>query len=291
MSFSGLITVILFFVLAQGDPAQVKQAFLADTARMPEFLALASHPDLFQDRQVQIKIVRSLGSTDIEVFKAAMALCLKAHQLEGIPMVERRFSTAFLSQEATKKKVILDLAQSDPSLLKDLRVISFISQSLLDSDAEVAKGALAIARADKSLQENPAIAEALMSLSEKSPGPAVKLPAFETFKQTLHPIFEAPGEDGNACVNCHGTHPILRLSPVMPTGDREQQLRDQYRATLRVIDLKAPENSLILIKPTQPAPTDRNSPPSPETHGGGARFDKNSAQYKAILEWINSAKK
>ena len=43
------------------------------------------------------------------------------------------------------------------------------------------------------------------------------------------------------------------------------------------IDLHNPEQSLLLLKPTAAVP-----------HGGGRRFERDSAEYRAILEWIRA---
>ena len=43
------------------------------------------------------------------------------------------------------------------------------------------------------------------------------------------------------------------------------------------IDLKHPEQSLLLLKPTMAV-----------AHGGGQRIEKDSAEYGAILEWIKA---
>ena len=43
------------------------------------------------------------------------------------------------------------------------------------------------------------------------------------------------------------------------------------------IDLKQPEKSLLLLKPTFSVP-----------HGGGLRFQVGSADYETILNWVRS---
>jgi hypothetical protein len=64
----------------------------------------------------------------------------------------------------------------------------------------------------------------------------------------------------------------------------EDQLQARYRAALRVVDLEAPERSLILRKPTSPKGE------APFTHGGDVRFEPDSAPYQAILGWIKTGR-
>lgn len=270
--------------------AKVRAAFLAETAGSAEFMALLSFPKLLEEREVRMKIFRSLGSPDLKIFQAAVELSLNAVQLEKDPMVNRRFAAAFLSKEPQKKKAILDLAVAKPAYLKDLRIISLITEALVDPDPPLSGTALNLVNTEQSLQQLPAVAEALARRPEQSASAKVKLPDYRFFKEKVQPIFEAPGKDGIACVNCHPTHSILKLNPSGPGGATEEQLQEHYRSALRVVTLHSPEESLLLKKPTSSTDAAEGTLSSNLiSHGGGVRWEKGSPQYQTILEWILTA--
>jgi hypothetical protein len=91
--------------------------------------------------------------------------------------------------------------------------------------------------------------------------------------------------------NCHGGvkgRGGFKLSPaaLYPKQDYEwivkggtyQVLTAEVAGELKPrIDLKHPEQSLLLLKPTAAVP-----------HGGGRRFDTDSPEYREILSWIKS---
>src|SRR2546428_4776296 len=162
----------------QGDKEKVREAFLADDAGAPAFLALASYAELFENREVKMKLFRSFTSRDLNVFKAAVELGMKAAQIDSDPMLGRRFNLAFMSRDPQKRKAILDLALAN-GYLRDLRVIGLLSEALVDPDTTVADTALSIVRSNKSLQELPAIAEALSRRPDKPDRPPIKLPDYQ----------------------------------------------------------------------------------------------------------------
>ncbi|HEV8132782.1 MAG TPA: hypothetical protein VGQ81_16165 [Acidobacteriota bacterium] len=273
-------------VSAQADKDKVRDAFLADDAGPSAFLALASYPELFEDRDVRMKLFRSLTSKDLNIFKAAVELGMKAPQMTKEPMLGRRFDLAFIGRDAQKKKAILDLAAANAQT-KDLRVVGLISEALADPDPALSEAAISLVRSDKSLQELPAIAEALSRRTDFSERPSVKLPDYQVFKEKIEPLFVTTGSDQRACINCHETHPILKLLPIDSNQPAEDQMKTHYRSALRVIDLRNPEGSLLVIKPTNPSPPEGTAP-SPNTHEGGARWEKGSPSYQAILQWIRT---
>jgi hypothetical protein len=69
-------------------------------------------------------------------------------------------------------------------------------------------------------------------------------------------------------------------------------LRANYRAALRVVDLARPAASLLLGKPTWEAAdeAEAQNDPSKKAHAGGVRFEANSREYQALLDWINGAR-
>jgi hypothetical protein len=115
---------------------------------------------------------------------------------------------------------------------------------------------------------------------------------FEFFARRVMPILAAKGRDGNACVNCHSNHNILRLNP--PDGDgrfTSEQLRENYRSALKVVDLANPENSLLLRKPTSNSEQEGVVGAQKLSHGGGPRWTgPDDPGYKTVLEWINGAR-
>ena len=261
---------------------RILHEFMAPNARISQFLAVSSHPELLKKRRVQMKVFRSLGSKDIGTFQAALALCIEAPDLRSIPMIYRRFETSFLSPKVERRKAILDLATSHPEFLEQLTVVGLIAATLRDQDSTLSEMALSLVQKE-SLRKNPAIAEALGQSN-------MKLPNYEAFKSKVEPILRTSGEDDKACLNCHQHQAAFRLPVEETAAGREEAVKSHYRSALLMIDLVQPEKSMILRKPTNPSPTKTNAPPSLETHGGGTRFEKDSAPYKAILGWIQTGK-
>ncbi len=268
---------------------RVRAAFLAPEAAGEAFEALASFPELLQERPLQIKLFRSLASKKVEIFQAAIALCLRVPQATQFAMIRRRFNLSFVGPDARKRQSILELALAETSFLKDLRLVSLVSEALSATDPTLAKTALSLVREEKWMQKLPAIAEALSRSTESLYSDGLKLPDVAFFRNKVAPIFEVQGEDEKACVDCHKGHPILRLKPVEP-GSKAEQTLEHYRASLRVIDLEKPENSLLLTKPLQAAPPEGTYTSGVNRHGGGIRWARESPEYRTLLKWIRTAK-
>jgi hypothetical protein len=94
------------------------------------------------------------------------------------------------------------------------------------------------------------------------------------FRGYVQPILEKRGRDGYACVHCHASHAIFDGS---------------WSTAMKVVDTSDPENSLILRKPTSSAESEGVVDSKILSHGGGVRWNKNSAEYMTILEWIKGA--
>ena len=117
-----------------------------------------------------------------------------------------------------------------------------------------------------------ASATASSSMAKKRPGAKLDDNFFRGYVQ---PILEKRGKDGYACVQCHASHTLF----------------DGTLATVKnVVDTGDPEASLILRKPTSNAESEGVAGSTTLAHGGGIRFDKNSAEYATILDWIKGAK-
>ena len=176
------------------------------------------------------------------------------------------------------------------------------------------QSALSLLKKDEELQKQPAIVAALdetrknqtLAAADREVAEAIyqgkKLGELESasaptrqldypfFVDRVQPILESRGKDGNACVYCHSTHTIFKLIPPTETSrTTEAQLRENYRYALRVVNLAEPETSLLLRKPTSDAQVEGTLGAQKLSHGGGIRWEVNSAEYKTILDWINGA--
>ncbi|HEY2933417.1 MAG TPA: hypothetical protein VGK99_16885 [Acidobacteriota bacterium] len=275
--------------LAQSEQAaKIRDAFLADDAGADAFRALLNAPEALEEKDVRMKIFRSLTSRDLQIFEAAFEVAMRAPRLSDDPNIARRLNVAFSSRDAQKKKIILDFAVKH-GMVRDMRVLSLLSETLVDSDKTVADTAYTIVNSDKSLQENPAINEALARRPDFQ-GKKIKLPDFDSFKQNVQPLFEVLGSDEKACHHCHDTHPIFRLNATESGKATNEQIMAQYRSSLRVINLSEPEKSLLLVKPSSPAPPDESEVARPDSHGGGVRWVKGSPEYQKVLDWIRTGK-
>jgi hypothetical protein len=102
--------------------------------------------------------------------------------------------------------------------------------------------------------------------------PAAKRPGV-SFINDVSPIFTMGGCAG---ANCHGSIRGQRGFKLSLFGyEPKLDYEAVADAKAKRIDLKQPEKSLILTKPTAATP-----------HGGGFRFAPGSLQYRTILEWL-----
>lgn len=278
---------LLSTAAGQEDPAAVERLFLADEAGAGEFRAVAAFPELLDRRPVQIKVFRSLASKDPDIFRAAVGLCLEAPRLESFAMIRRRLSLAFRSQDAWKRKAILQLAREEPVRLQDLRFVSLLSEALRAPDPALAESALALVRSRPELRGLPAVAESLNHLPEEGLATDLTLPSLEFFRDRVLPLLEKSGADDKACFDCHKSHVIFRLEPAQERAGPEE-VRSYYRSALRVVDLKRPERSLLLLKPTREKPPKGTQASGSGQHGGGVRWSGESSSYRTILEWVRT---
>ncbi len=141
-----------------------------------------------------------------------------------------------------------------------------------------------VIRALKAQQPPPADVLKAMGLGPKpaertgeSRGSAAKYgkPDEAFFRAYVEPILQTRGRDGFACIHCHASHTLFNatLSTVM-----------------NVVDLNEPDKSLLLVKPTSSAESEGVAGSKKTPHGGGVRWEKGSAEYQAILDWIKGAK-
>jgi len=141
----------------------------------------------------------------------------------------------------------------------------------------------------KELQSRPAAADVVAAMRPPSAGPARPAAGAPTrtdtarqkkldepfFHAYVEPILNKKGKDGYACANCHVTHTLFNAT---------------WSTVMNVVDTGAPENSLILRKPTSTAESEGVAGSAQLAHGGGMRWPKGSIEYETILQWIQGAK-
>jgi hypothetical protein len=243
--------------------------------------ALAAQPSGLAEPAGRIVVYRALDAPSPEIVAAAIEVMLRHAELTADPMLWRRFNSVLSGTNAARRSAVLDRAARQ-GLLDDIRVVSVVVEGLTDADATLKSTALALVKSNPALEKNPAIAEALAHAGERATG--LVLPDLEVFKARVQPVLETAGPDKKTCASCHDTHSVLRLPEMDSAASPDAQIRARYRAALRVVDLEAPERSLILRKPTSPKAD------APLTHGGDVRFEKDSPAYQAILEWIKTGR-
>jgi hypothetical protein len=284
------LAVLLALALEDEAASRAREAFLADTADAAALRGLAAFPELLDDRQVRQKFLRSFSSSDRSIAVAAFELAMKTPGFAVDPAVTRRLDQAISVPDVPKKAALLDMAVQQGHLA-DMRIVTLIAESLSDPAPTLRERALQIVRDEKELQRRPAIAEALARQPAPFERPAVTLPAWESFKENVHPILERPGSDDKACFDCHRTHAVLKLPEIDDASPAEEQIKARYRAALRVIDLEDPEKSLLLSKPISPYLPKGGAARGTPTHGGGVRFEKGSREYETILDWIKTGRR
>ncbi|HEY3130549.1 MAG TPA: HEAT repeat domain-containing protein [Acidobacteriota bacterium] len=304
---------------------QVKQYIVsAETeTSLAALAAVQSIPSLHRDADVLRRVNRALSSRDSKTLRVAIELTVRAPDIGRDLAVSESLDRIFSTRDSKIRKTLLDSIGEDRGLLEDRRVLSLVSEALLDPDPAVAGAAIGIVRRESSLQRDPAVLVALDELRASPEAPSAtrfiadslyrggdpgrgeaaerrssrsiaadaRFLDFAYFLARVQPIFEAPGRDGKACVDCHASHAILRLNPPDPdVGYTEAKLRENYRSALRVVDLLEPERSLILRKPTSSSETEGVVGADRIAHGGGVRWNKDSQEYRTLLEWIHGAK-
>jgi hypothetical protein len=158
----------------------------------------------------------------------------------------------------------------DDNLFSSPVVREVISDSLHSNSDPVRQAAIDIAR------EQPKLGLSVDAAPRTTPD-------FNYFAAKIQPILAARGADGKACVMCHASHAIFKLS---------LNVRENYTNALKVIDTTQPRRSLLLIKPTRPNDAAGDANLYLSTHNGGERWPGNedSPEYQILLNWIRGEK-
>ena len=145
--------------------------------------------------------------------------------------------------------------------------------------AAVSGGGTAEPEVVKGLAGRPSGAPAPVAAKANVVAPAANRsgakPDEQMFTTAIRPLLEAKGKDGYSCVQCHATHTLFNGT---------------YDTALNVIDLRKPEDSLLLRKPVSSAESEGVAASRVTAHGGGVRWDVGSPEYNKILNWIRTAR-
>ena len=172
-----------------------------------------------------------------------------------------------------------DLVAREPRLIRRLRGV------MADSDPALAGKAEAILRAHQ-------VAPASITADVIAQRP--RMLNLSYFRREVNPIFYQPGADGEFCAKCHVNHTVLRLAeaPAQGTPFATDDIMLNYNSVLKVINLGAPEQSLVLRKPRSPHGQGEESTDSLTglTHVGGPRWESTEhPAYLKLLTWIRAA--
>ena len=252
------------------------------------------------------------GEAPDALLAIALEMAFSQPALYSQPEVSNWIDTIIARRDPRSWKLMLDVADRNRTALRNLQLVSLVSEALLAREEYLARQASEIVRKNPSLHQNPGITAALAESAkrlEKNSGSAgrenyagpkgktgtapIAAPLdYAFFVERVMPILKETGPDGTACVYCHATHTILRLNPPPRDGEyTEDRLRENYRSALRVVNLENPESSLILRKPLSTAEAEGTLGSDKLSHGGGARWaGPDHPSYKTLLEWIRGAK-
>jgi hypothetical protein len=290
---------------------QIKQFVLTADGKVvaAAFRALADFPHLRNDAAIEARLAAALQSPNQQLVRSALQLVFAKSEWREPSAIADALESLFNTEDANKRRLILGLINDTAKADSDQRLLNLVAASFADKDEQVRAAALSAARRVKALSAHPTIRAAVAKIAndpnERLQEQAIALysdgkPAtvtakvldYEFFAARIMPLFAAKGRDGNACVTCHDTHAILRLSRPDAAGNyTASQLRDNYASALRVVDTINPENSLLLRKPISDASQEGVVGARRTPHGGGPRWSgTDDPAYRIVLEWINGAK-
>lgn len=288
-------------------------------------LALAEFPHLSSDGELQARVTSALQASDEGLQRAAANLAMNKAEWRAAPSIKAALDSLLKAKDAAKRRLVLGLVTDATSAQTELSLPARVAEACYDANDQVRAAALSAARRAPSLLKNAAVKAGLAklmvdsnaSLQEQAvafvqgqgdaylDGAAAIAKAtanvgkaattnldYRFFVARVMPLFAAKGRDGNACVNCHYNHTVLKLNIPDAAGQwTEAQMRENFTSALRVVDRTIPENSLILRKPIGNAEVEGTVGAKKIPHGGGQRWTgTEDPAYRTILEWINGAK-
>ncbi|HQR33740.1 MAG TPA: hypothetical protein PLK30_13475, partial [Blastocatellia bacterium] len=290
---------------------QIKQFVLTADGKVAAaaFRALADFPHLRTDTAIEARLAAALQSSNSQLVRSGLQLVFAKPEWREPSAIAAAMDSLFRTEDANQRRLILGLINDTANADRDQRLLNLVAASFNDKDEQVRAAALSAARRVKALSAHPAIRAAVAKIAndpnERLQEQAIALysdgkPAtvtaktldYEFFAARIMPLLAAKGRDGNACVTCHDTHAILRLSRPDAAGNyTASQLRDNYTSALKVVDTINPENSLLLRKPISDASQEGVVGARRTPHGGGPRWSgMDDPAYRTVLEWINGAK-
>jgi len=165
----------------------------------------------------------------------------------------------------------------DDNLFSSGLVVETVAASLTSPERIVREAAQDLVSEQDRLKNDESIKAAYRPLKRAEPD-------MEFFLERVQPILQKPGTDGKACVMCHASHAVFKL-----TGNNSAE---NFKNALKVVNVDEPRKSLLLIKPTKPNDSVADPALYLGTHNGGERWAGNeaSSEYQTILEWIRGAK-
>ncbi len=112
---------------------------------------------------------------------------------------------------------------------------------------------------------------------------------YEAFKTKIEPIFLEKRAGHTRCYVCHAeSNNNFRLEKLSPgqTAWSEDQSRKNFAVVSKLVNPGDAATSRLLLHPLAPEGG------GDAFHSGGRQFaDKNDPDWKAIADWVNSAKK
>ncbi|MFN0110383.1 MAG: HEAT repeat domain-containing protein [Blastocatellia bacterium] len=290
---------------------QIKQFVLTADGKVAAaaFRALADFPHLRNDAAIEARLAAALQSPNQQLVRSALQLVFAKSEWREPATVAAALDSLFKTEDANKRRLILGLINDTAKADSDQLLLNLVTASFADKDEQVRAAALSAARRVRSLSAHPSIRTAIAKIANdpnerlqeqaialygdgKPTTVTAKTLDYEFFAARIMPLLATKGRDGNACVTCHDTHAILRLSRPNVAGNyTASQLRENYASALKVVDTINPENSLLLRKPISDASQEGVVGARRTPHGGGPRWNgSDDPAYRIVLEWINGAK-
>lgn len=288
-------------------------------------LALAEFPHLASDAELQARVTAALQSNEEPLQRAAATLTMNKVEWRAAPSIRSALDALRKTSDSAKRRLVLSLVTDATVAQPELELAALVAAACSDANDQVRAAALSAARRAPSLLKLPAVKAGLAklmvdsnaSLQEQAvafvqgqgdvylDGAAAIAKAtanvgktattkldYNFFVARVMPLLAAKGRDGNACVDCHYNHTVLKLNIPDALGQwTDAQMRENFTSALRVVDATIPENSLLLRKPVGNAEVEGTIGAKKIPHGGGQRWTgADDSAYRTMLEWINGAK-